>query len=152
MYKLTELGIKDKNDKLIAYIDENLNKIRENLDINDNEIINLKNELTYFTIKNIYFGDLLGICRLYFKRDLLKQIMFIPSMKEYIHEFKITRQELYSCVYKAYQDIIKYLGSLNLLCLENEEKKSIYSSNKIKIVVTIDSSNESVSVIQEKNE
>lgn len=152
MYILTELGIKDKDDRLIICIDEKLNTVRENVGIDDSEIVRIKDGLAYFTIKNAFFGNLEGECRLFFKQNLLRQIIFIPSMKGYIRELKqVTRQGLYSCVYKAYREIIEYINSLNLSCLENEEKKSIYYSNKIRIVVAIDNTNESVCVIQEAN-
>ena len=47
-------------------------------------------------------------------------------MKKYIAELKqVTRQGLYSCVYKAYREINEHANSLKLQCVESNESKSV---------------------------
>lgn len=150
MRRLTELGIKDNDNRLIAYINGELDEIKKNVGIDDEKIIHLKEELAYFTIKEVEFGKNEGQCRLLFRENLLRQISFVPNMSEYIRELKqVTRQGLYSCVYKAYREMNEYISSLNLVCVEDGERRSIYEKGQLRMIVAIDNTNESVCVVQE---
>lgn len=146
----TKNGIEDDNNKVLACINGELNIIKEKLGIDNTTIVSLKDDVAYFTLENILFGDVLGACRLLFKNNILVNITFAPNMKKYIVELKqVTRQGLYSCVYKAYNEINEYANSLKWICVESGEKKSIYKTEQLKISVVIDNTNESVCIIQE---
>ncbi len=149
MYYFTENGIENDNG-VLACINGELSSVKMNLGIDDTSIISLENQLKYITVSNLMFGNIEGECRLLFKNNLLISMTFTPSMKQYVSELKqVTRQELYSCVYKAYKEINEYMQSLNVLCIETGEKKTIYKINQLRISVNIDSLNESVSIVQE---
>lgn len=150
MYKLTKYGLTDSNDELIVYVNAPLLSIKKNIEIEDEKIIHLQNELAYFTITDVYLGELSGTCKILFKSGILIQIKFLPSMKRYTCGLdKITRQILYACVYKAYQEINDFFRTLKFeLCIQ-AEKKSFYIENHLQNVVCIDNNNESVCVIQE---
>ena len=150
MYKLTKYGLTDSNDELIVYVNAPLLSIKKNIEIEDETIIHLQNELAYFTITDVDLGELSGTCKILFKSGILIQIKFLPSMKRYTCGLdKITRQILYACVYKAYQEINDFFRTLKFELCTEAEKKSFYIENHLQNVVCIDNNNESVCVIQE---
>lgn len=150
MFILTGKGLKDNNKTLIGCISDSLEVVKNNLEILDKDIIRLQEEIAYFTVDNISFGKLLGSCRMLFRKNILIQIVFTPSLKEYIRKLShITRQGVYSCVYDAYRELNNYILSLDYSCIESNERRSVYQHSPYKMTVIIDNTNESVCVIQE---
>lgn len=148
MYFLSEKGI--ENNGAIASINEDLVLIKHKLEIEDKNIIILENQVAYTTVRNLLFGNISGECKLLFMDDTLVSISFSPNMERYISELKqVTRQGLYSCVYKAYRELNEHASKLNMICVESGEKRTIYKTKNIKISVVIDNSNESVCIKQE---
>ncbi|MBE7069100.1 MAG: hypothetical protein E7386_01160 [Ruminococcaceae bacterium] len=152
MYTFDGIKFVNQDNGESIVVGDELERVQKVLNLPDEKVIKPDDELAYFSIDEVVFGELTGKCSFTFEDEELSQIEYTPSLKGYLSELdKADRDGLYDCVYKAYKYFCNYIDNLGFDSVESDDRYTAYLIEDRSVSICIDVDYESVCVTQEIN-